>query len=116
MTRLDEWMAEKGVPVIIADHNGIIQFANKEFQQAYSWESSRIIGRLISTIIPPRFKDAHHMGLSRFLTTEMATLLNQELVMEILSGQGEVLKARHYIIAEKSDGHWMFGARVELMD
>lgn len=115
MVTFEKLMSEKEVPVIIADHQGIITHLNDAFTEAFEWQADDLIGELITTIIPPALQDAHHLGFSRFLTTGEPTLLNQPLDLEIVTAGGRVVKAQHFIVAEKTDGRWVFGARIILV-
>lgn len=116
MIRLNDLMDQKDIPVVIADHQGFIKYVNHKFEETFAWTSADLVGRLVSVIIPPQFRDAHHLGFSRFLTTGAPTLLNQPLDLEIILGNGEKRTARHFIIAEPVDDNWVLGAQVELLD
>ena len=115
MVTIEKLMSEKEVPVIIADHQGIITHLNDAFTEAFEWRADDLIGELITTIIPPTLQDAHHLGFSRFMTTGKPTLLNQPLDLEIVTAGGRIEKARHFIVAEKRDDRWVFGATITLI-
>ncbi|UCG12560.1 MAG: PAS domain-containing protein, partial [Deltaproteobacteria bacterium] len=104
MATIDELMSEKEVPVIIADHQGIVTHVNEAFTKTFEWRADDLIDELITTLIPSTLQDAHHLGLSRFVTTGEPTLLNQPLDLEIVTASGRIEKAQHFIVAEKSDG------------
>ncbi|MDM8537504.1 PAS domain S-box protein [Desulfobacterales bacterium HSG17] len=99
-------------PTIIADHNGIIKKTNLAFEKAFGWKNSFLLGKLISTIIPEGFRDAHNLGFSRFFLEGKPKLLNQPLTLKILKADGTVIDAEHYIIAEKQNDKWVFGAYI----
>jgi len=115
MVTIEKLMSEKEVPVVIADHQGIITHVNDAFTETFEWRPDDLIGELITTIIPSTLQDAHHLGISRFMTTGEPTLLNQPLDLEIVTASGRVEKAQHFIVAEKSDGSWVFGAKIMLV-
>jgi hypothetical protein len=71
-----------------------------------------LIGKTLTVLIPSGLRDAHNMGMSRFLVTDRPTLLNQSLELKILTGNGTEVSATHLIVAEKSGGKWLFGARI----
>ena len=115
MVTIEKLMSEKEVSVVIADHQGIITHVNEAFTETFEWQADDLIGELITTIIPSTLQDAHHLGISRFMTTGEPTLLNQPLDLEIVTGGGRIEKAQHFIVAQKSDGRWVFGAKIILV-
>ena len=115
MITIEDLMSEKEAPVVIADHQGIITHVNDAFAETFEWRADDLIGELITTIIPSTLQDAHHLGISRFVTTGEPTLLNQPLDLEIMTASGRIEKAQHFIVAEKSDGRWVFAAKIILV-
>jgi len=109
---LEELMSRQDVPVIQADQEGFIVAVNEAFSSAFGWRREDLDGRLLSTIMPVAFRDAHQLGLSRFVLTEAPKILEQPLELEVLTRSGEVRPAEHYIVAEKVSGKWVFVARV----
>lgn len=103
---------DNDLPVIRADQDGIITFINQEFEQAFGWAAGDIVGKTLTVIIPPHLRDAHNLGFSRFLTTGKPTLLNHPLSLQILTRDGRVLEAEHFITAENKDGQWVFAATI----
>jgi PAS domain S-box-containing protein len=112
MRSIDELQRETRVPVVIADQLGAIRFVNERFQRDFGWREADVIGRSLTTIIPPNLRDAHHLGFSRFLTTAKATLLDQPLRLKIVTPDGGEVEAEHVIVAEKKAGEWFFGATI----
>ena len=115
MVTIEELVSEKEVPVVIADHQGIITHVNVAFTETFEWRPDDLIGELITVIIPSTLQDSHHLGFSRFLTTGEPTLLNQPLDLEIVFASGRIEKAQHFIVAEQSNGSWVFGAKIMLV-
>lgn len=113
MPTVGEFEAETVFPVVIADAQGVITHINEPFIEAFGWTREEIIGSLLSAIMPPKFRDSHHLGLSRFLTTQNATVLDQPLHLEVLTKTGEVVNAEHLIIAERREQAWVFAARIK---
>lgn len=112
MTDFHDIISQTKNPIIVTDHNGVILNINKAFEKQYNWSSDALTGQLLSAIIPKNLRDAHNLGFSRFLITENPSLLGRELVLEILTGEGTVVKARHFIAAHKNDNGWVFAARI----
>ena len=116
MLTIDSLKAETHIPVIIVDHHGIVVHINQIFTKNFGWRKDLLIGKKLTNIIPDNFKDAHHMGFSRFLLTGKPTILNQPLKLKILKMDGKEADAEHFIIAEKINGNWVFGAKIKLLE
>ena len=112
MLTIEALKAETHVPVIIVDHHGIVVHINQNFEKTWGWQKDVLIGRTLTTIIPENLKDAHHMGFSRFLLTAKPTILNKAAHLPILLADGKETIAEHFIIAEKINGNWVFGATI----
>lgn len=112
MKTLDAIKQETDVPVVIADHRGLITFVNQPFTAVFGWTPKEIIGKSLATIIPTNLHDAHHLGFSRFTSTGTPTLLNQPLALKAVGKNGKEFDAEHFIVAEQRDGQWMFGATI----
>lgn len=114
MTTIASLRAETHRPVILADNQGVVSSVNAAFEKTFGWRSADLVGRPITAIIPNKLRDAHHLGLSRFLTTGQSTLLGRELDLEMVDGQGNTIPARHLIIAGQEEGAWVFGAIIDI--
>ena len=112
MKTIDEIRQVHDVPVVIADQEGFITFVNASFQAVFGSESGEILGEPLTAIIPKNLRDSHHLGFSRFLTTEKPTLLNQPLRLKAVTKEGREFEAEHFIIAEQRHGQWLFGALI----
>ena len=108
------WLSDNSVPVVIMDDTGIIKGVNAEFEKVFAWEPACLLGQPVSIIIPPNFRDAHHMGFSRYLLSGVSSLLDTPLDLEILKGTGETVLARHLISAFQSSDSRRFAAQIRL--
>ncbi len=64
--------------IVIMDAYGIINDWNHPAEKIFGWTKNEAIGRrLDQLIIPPQLRDAHRLGLERFLRTGNGPLLNQ---------------------------------------
>ena len=104
---------ETQLPVVIADHRGLITEVNDSFATMFGWAREEIIGKPLETLIPKRLRATHHLGFSRFLRTGQPTILNQPLELKAVAKDGREFAARHLIVAERLDGNWMFAATIE---
>ena len=105
-------LASENAPVIVVDQDGRVTEVNRLFETSFGWRAEDLLGRPVSVIIPTALHDAHHMGFSRFLVTGKGTILEQELDLEIVLGDGSVISARHYIVAEKTGRGRRFAASI----
>jgi len=113
MLTIDSLKAETTVPVVIVDHEGTIVHINQMFEKIWGWQRDALIGQTLTTIIPDNLKDGHHMGFSRFSVTGKPTILHQALELLIRQADGKEAAAEHFIIAEKINGNWVFGATIK---
>jgi PAS domain S-box-containing protein len=71
------------------DASGVITSWNRQAEQTLGWSATEAVGReLISTIIPPRFRNAHAKGLERFLATGEGPVLNRRLELPAIHRDG----------------------------
>lgn len=107
---IEELKAIQEVPVVIANSQGLITYINECFEEVLEWSGDDVIGKLITIILPSSFRDSHNLAFSRFQASEKVNVLNHPLeLMTITKSQQEII-TEHYIIAEKIDNDWLFGA------
>lgn len=109
---LEDLRRETGVPVVIADDQGLITHVNERFEALFGWTKAEMVGKPLTVIIPQNLHDSHHLGFSRFLTTGKPTLLNQALQLKAVTKAGQEFDAEHFIVAEQRQGRWVFGATI----
>jgi PAS domain S-box-containing protein len=110
MKPLDSLKLQTDVPVVITDQQGFVVYVNDCFTSVFGWGAAEIIGQLITVIIPGGFHDAHHLGFSRFLSTQASTILNHPLQLKGITKDGREIDAEHLITAEQHQGEWQFAA------
>lgn len=113
---LDQVLRETRVPAVVADHRGLITQVNPRFEDVFGWRRHEIVGKPLTTLIPKALRDAHHLGLSRFLMTGQPTLLNRPLTLQAITREGRVFAAEHLIVAEQRQGQWVFAATIRPLD
>ncbi len=113
---IDELKRKTDAPVVMTDQDGFVTYVNDAFRRDLRWEPDDLVGRPITWIISKEFHDAHHLGLSRFLVTERSTVLDRPLRLTVVTKDGTELIAEHFIIAEKQQGRWVFGAVIRPLD
>lgn len=107
---VDELVEITDMPVVVISQEGLFTFINTAFEEQYGWTSDDLLHKEVGKIMPPHLRDAHKIGLSRFLTTEKPVLLGTKLPLAALHKDGTIENAEHYIIGDKKDGQWRFAA------
>jgi PAS domain S-box-containing protein len=110
MTKLDELKLRTDVPVVVTDHQGFITYVNDCFTVIFGWDAEQVIGQMITIVIPAGFHDSHHLGFSRFLSTQQSTILDHPLRLKGITKDGREIEAEHLIMAEQHQGEWVFMA------
>lgn len=113
---VDELRRSTDLPVVSADSAGYITAVNDAFCAAYDWRREDLVGKPLTTIIPPKLQDAHHLGFSRFLATGKPTILDRALTLDVVTGDGRIVAAEHRIAAERVAGAWTFAASIRPRD
>ncbi|MFB4276093.1 PAS domain S-box protein [Nonomuraea sp. MTCD27] len=60
--------------VVVADAGGIIQSWNPQAAALFGWSTEEAVGRPLTILMPPRFREQHVAGLSRVLATGRSDL------------------------------------------
>jgi PAS domain S-box-containing protein len=77
--------------IITMDAAGKITGWNAQAEATFGWTAQEVIGKpLADAIIPPEHREAHKRGLSRYLATGEARLLNRRIEMSALRRTGEI--------------------------
>ena len=76
--------------VVTIDQRGVVEEWNGAAERIFGWTQREAVGhRLSELIIPHRYREAHEVGMARFLATEQGTVLNQTLELSALNRAGE---------------------------
>src|SRR5438132_5571392 len=95
--------------VITMDANGVITDWNPMAQTVFGWSKSEAVGRLVAdTIIPLRYREAHRLGLARFLETGKGPVLNRRTELEGLHRDGHEFPIELSIGAMASPNGFVF--------
>ena len=93
------------------DQNGLITGWNPEAERTFGWSREEAIGRpMAETIIPPRFRDAHHRGLAHFLATGEGPVLNRAIELTALRRDETEFPVELTISAMRYGGKQIFTA------
>jgi PAS domain S-box-containing protein len=97
--------------VVTIDTHGLVTSWNREAQNTFGWTSQETIGQsLSSTIIPPRYRDAHERGLRHFLATQEGPVLNQRIEITALHRDGREFLVELAITAVRRGDNPIFSA------
>ena len=97
-------------PFVLADALGNVLRFNRPFAEVYGWSEAQLVGEPLGLILPDAFRMSHQFGFSRFQATEQSTILAHPLRLKTLCADGRELVSEHFIVAEKGDAGWLFGA------
>ena len=97
-------------PFVLADAMGQIVAINPALQEAFGSRQEQLVGQSLSLILPGAFQMSHQLGLSRFQATEQSTILAHPLRLKTVCADGSELVSEHFIVGEKRDQGWVFGA------
>lgn len=111
-----EELKQRDVPVVVANHEGIIVDVNHQFEAVFGWSAQEIIGQSLTVILPPFFHDSHNLGFARFSATGESTVLNHPLHLKAVTKDNREIESEHFIIAEKQAGQWLFAATLRPLD
>lgn len=89
---------------VAADDANRILAVSRPLADALGWEPEELVGRRIVALIPPRFREAHVAGFTRYLTTGEAHILGVELDLPVLRRDGSEVLCSLLIEASSTDG------------
>jgi PAS domain S-box-containing protein len=75
--------------VIGIDDRGRVTFFSKSAERTFGYRSSEAVGReLADVIVPPSQRDAHRLGLARYLRTGTASILGRRIELMAMRADG----------------------------
>jgi len=93
------------------DEMGLITDWNLHAEKIFGWTQKEILGRpLAETIIPSRYREAHHRGLKHFLATGQGPVLNKRIEIAALHKEGYELPVELTISPISFDKRILFTA------
>ena len=99
--------------VVTMDASGVITDWNPMAQTIFGRPKSEAVGQFVAdTIIPERYREAHRLGLRRFMATGEGPVLNQRLELEGLHCDGHEFPIELSISATASGSGHVFSAFV----
>lgn len=99
--------------VIAIDRHGVVTLWSAQAEAIFGWSSAESIGRrLDELIVPPQYREAHRIGLARYLDTGEAHVLNRRIELLALRKSGEEFPVELAIAPIDDRGHLGFSAFV----
>jgi len=99
--------------VITIDGDGMVRSWSLQAERVFGWPASEVVGRrLSSTIIPPRYREAHERGLAHFLASGEGPVLNRRIEITGLRRDGQEIPVELTITPVRLEGAWLFSAFV----
>jgi PAS domain S-box-containing protein len=75
--------------VVIIDRRARVTYVNGAFEQTFGYRADEVIGReLAEVIIPPALRGAHRSGVTRYLSTGAARILDRRIEVTALRADG----------------------------
>jgi diguanylate cyclase (GGDEF)-like protein/PAS domain S-box-containing protein len=97
--------------VVTMDVDGVISDWNPMAETMFGWPRSEALGRrVVDTIVPLRFREAHTRGLHHFLTTGEGPVLNKRVELAALHRDGHEFPIELSVSATSSGSGHIFSA------
>jgi PAS domain S-box-containing protein len=95
--------------VVTVDGNGQIIGWNTQAERMFGWTRQEIVGQpLVSTLIPEKYRNAHLLGMQRYLISEVSEILNNRIELSGLHRDGHEFPLEIAITAVRSKGGTIF--------
>nr|WP_312510074.1 PAS domain S-box protein [Pseudomonas luteola] len=93
------------------DEAGIVTAWNRQAVETFGWTVEEALGQPLSDmIIPPALREAHRVGMARYLSTGEAKVLNQRLELPAIRRDGSDIPVEVRIRALNVEGQSFFSA------
>ena len=91
--------------IIAMDADGRITEFNRAAEEAFGYQRDDVIGKVLyETIIPHRYRDAHHAGLTRYLETGEERVIGKRLELPAMRSDGSEFLAEVSITRADIEG------------
>ncbi len=75
--------------VVVMDAQGMISGWNRQAEVIFGWEMVEILGSsMVMTLVPPQYREAHTQGVTRYLSTGEAKMLNKRIEISAIRKDG----------------------------
>lgn len=95
--------------IIVIDEEGLVFQWNQQATNIFGWTAEEVTGHSLSeTIVPPKYRDAHKAGMSRFLKTGKSTILGTNIEIQAITKNNIEVDIALTISPIQMKGHQMF--------
>jgi PAS domain S-box-containing protein len=96
---------------VAMDGAGNITAWNRAAEETFGWPSTKAIGRrLADTIVPERYREAHALGLDKFLRSGKGAILNKRIELMALHRDGREFPVEMTVSPVRVRGGFTFNA------
>ena len=106
-------MAVSEIPFVMVDNLGIITYVNDPFRSIFGWKDEDLSGKTLDVVLPEDFRLSHHLAFSNFSSPVDSQVVGHPLILKTRCSDGSEIKSEHFIVAEKEDQKWFFGAQLK---
>ena len=106
-------MAVSEVPFVMVDNLGLITYVNDPFRSTFGWKDEDLSGKTLDVVLPEDFRLSHHLAFSNFSSPVDSQVVGHPLILKTRCSDGSEIKSEHFIVAEKEDQKWFFGAQLK---
>src|SRR5260370_32970036 len=96
--------------IVTADHRGVITYFNNSAEVMFRHLARDVVGKPLTILIPPRFREAHQRGLERFLATGEARVIGKRVELAGMTVDGKEFPIEISLTTWKEEGQPSFGA------
>ena len=98
--------------IITANDKSEIIMINKEVEVIWGYPAAELIGKDLSLLMPPAYRDRHNTGMKRYLQTRESQMLNRTIIMEGRKKNGKYFPMEINISDLEFQGRHLFTAAV----
>ncbi len=100
--------------IVLIDARGFVLSWNPRAEAVFGWPRAEAVGRRMSElIVPPRYREAHDRGISRYLQTGEGPILNRPVELSALRRDGSEFPVALRVTALRDSDRVVFCAFVE---
>ena len=106
-------VAVSEIPFVMVDSLGLITYVNDPFRSTFGWKDEDLSGKTLDVVLPEDFRLSHHLAFSNFSSPVDSQVVGHPLILKTRCSDGSEIKSEHFIVAEKEDEKWFFGAQLK---
>jgi len=104
---------DQRLAVVVADDANRIVDVTDAAAELLGWRRGDLVGERLAAIVPPRFRDAHLAGFTRYLATGHARLIGRAATVPAMRADGSEVEVTLRLQARPAGGRTLFVAVLE---